>query len=275
MARFKQEILKLWDLISKPEMRILPGQLAFFLVLSVAPIATVVGAIASLFSVSVDTVIDMLQSAVPKEVSDLVIPIMSGKGIDVNIVFYMVMGFIVASNGAHSIIVASNQVFDFEDSAYIRRRIKALFLTTILIVLFFFIMIVLAFGNTILRAILDIGVLKNIQHAVFVLFLWLKWPIAFLFIFFFVKILYFMAPDQHVPSKFMNKGAIFTTFSWSLVTAIYSYYVTHFSHYDIFYGSLSGFVVLMFWIYIISYLLVIGIAINASEYQLVKSDSVK
>lgn len=275
MARLKQELLRIWDLISKPEMRILPGQLAFFLVLSVVPIVTLIGAIASLFSISVDSVIDLMQSTVPKEVNDLLIPIMSGKGIDANIIFYMITGFIVASNGAHSIIITSNKVYEIDDSDYLRRRIKALFLTIILVVLFFFIIVVLAFGNMILKMILDIGIFKHIRDLVYILFVWLKWPIAFFIIFFLVKVLYTMAPDKRVSSKYMNKGAMFTTLSWSFITAIYSYYVSHFSNYDIFYGSLSGIVVLMMWIYIISYLFVIGIALNASEYQLVKSDSVK
>ena len=60
---------------------------------------------------------------------------------------------------------------------------------------------------------------------------------------------------------------MFTTISWTISTAIFSYYVSHFSHYDIFYGSLSSVVVLMIWIYFISYILVIGISINVKEYH--------
>ena len=60
---------------------------------------------------------------------------------------------------------------------------------------------------------------------------------------------------------------MFTTLAWSLVTAFYSYYVSHFTNYDIFYGSLSGIVVLMMWIYILSYILVVGIAINTEVYK--------
>ena len=68
-------------------------------------------------------------------------------------------------------------------------------------------------------------------------------------------------------SKHTNKGAIFTTISWIVVIQIYSYWVTHFSNYDIFYGSLSNIVILMLMTYIISYILVIGIAINVKSYE--------
>ena len=72
----------------------------------------------------------------------------------------------------------------------------------------------------------------------------------------------------------MNRGAIFTTLGWILVTAIYSYYVAHFSKYDIFYGSLSNIIILMMWIYILSYILVLGIAINSNYYEMAKTDSI-
>ena len=62
-------------------------------------------------------------------------------------------------------------------------------------------------------------------------------------------------------------GAWFTTLSWVLATAIYSYYVSHFVNYDIFYGGMSSLIVMMIWIYILAYGIVIGIAINTEHYQ--------
>ena len=52
MERLKRIIKRLIDLISREEMRILPGHIAFFLVLSLVPIITLVGYIASFFHVS-------------------------------------------------------------------------------------------------------------------------------------------------------------------------------------------------------------------------------
>ena len=75
-----------------------------------------------------------------------------------------------------------------------------------------------------------------------------------------------IAPDSPIPSKNMNKGALFTTLSWLLITSIYSIYVTNFADYSLFYGSLANIVILMIWIYILSYTLVIGIAINSDDY---------
>ena len=82
-----------------------------------------------------------------------------------------------------------------------------------------------------------------------------------------VKLIYTITPDWKIMSKHTTKGAIFTTISWILVVQIYSFWVNHFSRYDLFYGSLSNIIILMLMIYIISYILVIGIAINVKSYE--------
>ena len=41
----------------------------------------------------------------------------------------------------------------------------------------------------------------------------------------------------------------------------------HFSHYDIFYGSLSNIIIMMMWIYILACSLVIGIVINVQSFK--------
>lgn len=272
MKRIKSLVQSLYQVIMKPEMRILPGNLAFFLVLSIIPIITLIGFIASYFSISIDSLINFLVLTLPKEVSDVLLPFIQGKGIDGNIIFYMITGFIVASNGAHSIILTSNILYEIPHSDFLRRRIKSFFLTILLVTLFFFVIIFLAFGNVILRFILDFGFLKFISETFYHSFVYLKWPIAFFFIFVLVKMIYTIAPDKRIPSRYVNKGAMFTTLAWSLITAVYSYYVAHFTHYDIFYGSLSGIIVLMIWIYILSYVLVVGIAINTESYKKEKAE---
>lgn len=271
--RVKNILTKLYNIIRKPEMLILPGNLAFFLVLSVFPIIILIGLIASTFSLSLDSIVAFINENLPRQISDIITTFISGKGIDFNVGFFTVTAFILASNGPHSIIVTSNTLYNFEQGSYLNRRIKALILTILLVLLFIFIIVVLAFGNIIVKAIFEIGILKNLSSFAYSMFVYLKWPIAFFIIFFSIKLLYTIAPDYNIPSRYVNKGAIFTTLGWILTTAIYSYYVTHFSKYDIFYGSLSNIIILMMYIYFLSYILVLGIAINSSSYEMLKISS--
>lgn len=267
MKYFKRYLKKIYKIIVKPEMKILPGHLAFFLVLSIIPIITLIGYVATLFNVSLDSVIDLTRDVIPKSVSDILLPFISGSGPDFHIGFSMIAGYIVASNGAHSIIVSCNTLYGIEHANYLNRRIKALFLTILLVALFVFTLVVLAFGNGILKFILSLSIFNTIGERIYYLFLLLKWPLAVIFIFIMIKLIFTIAPDSYIQSKYTTRGALFTTFAWIISTFIYSYYVIYFSNYDIFYGSLSNIIVMMMWIYILAYALVIGIAINVNTYK--------
>lgn len=263
----KRYFKKLIKIIKKSEMRILPGNIAFFMVLSIFPIITLSGIFASMFHVSLNSILSMMSDILPGQVYNLILPYVSGNGMDIHIGFSMLLGYIFASNGAHSIIVCSNTLYDIPHSNYLNRRIKALFLTIILVVLFVFTLIVLAFGNSILQFILSFDFFGSFGDKIYYLFLLLKWPTAIIFIFFMIKLIFTVSPDKTIKSSNTTKGAFFTTISWMISTFIYSYYVQHFSHYDIFYGSLANIIIMMIWVYILAYTLVVGIAINTQSYR--------
>ena len=267
MEKLKTTIRKLFEIIKNPVMRILPGQLAFYLVLSIAPMITLIGSIASLLSISIDSIVDFITEVLPLEVTEILLPFISGQGLNMNVVIFMITGFVLASNGPHSIIIASNALYKVKNKNYIYSRIKAFFMTILLVNLFFISLVVLGFGNTILSWFLEWNLFSFITKEIYWIFVLLKWPIAFIVVFYVIKVLYTMAPDKKIPSKYMNRGAFFVTSTFTLVTAIYSYYVSNFANYNLFYGGLSNIIIIMIWIYIISYILVLGIAINATYYE--------
>lgn len=267
MERIKSILLKLLDILKKDEMKILPGHLAFFLVLSVVPIITLLVFLASFFSISLDSIVEIMQKSLPKEVIDVLLPFISGKGVDIHIGLSMLTVFIVASNGAHSIIVTSNTLYNIENSSYLKRRIKAFFMTFLLVFLFIFILVVLGLGDYILGLIINLKIFKNIGKNILIVFSFIKWPLAYILILISIKIIFTVAPDKKIPSKYVNKGVQFTTLGFIVATAIFSYYISNFANYDIFYGALSNIIVLMMWIYILAYILVMGIAINAHIYN--------
>ncbi len=263
----KRYLKKLIKIVEKSEMRILPGNIAFFMVLSIFPIITLFGFFSTMFNVSLNNVLEMMNEILPGQVYSLLFPYISGSGMDLHIGFSMLLGYIFASNGAHSIIICSNTLYGIPHSNYLNRRIKALFLTIILVILFVFTLFVLAFGNSILKFILSINFLGSLGDSIYYLFLLLKWPIAIVFMFIMFKFIFTISPDITIKSSNTTKGALFTSISWLISTFIYSYYVQHFSHYDIFYGSLANIIIMMIWIYILAYTLVIGIAINTQSYR--------
>ncbi len=256
------------NIISKQEMRVLPGSIAFFLVMSIVPALLLGVLICSKVNISLASIIELLDEIIPNDVSNLLNPIVNNIKIDGLSWWYIILGLILASNGTHSIILASNTLYGIENKGYFYRRIKALIMILVVSLVFVFILFVLAFGNGILKFILELNMFRDIADSVYNIFIILKWPIAIIVIALLIKVIYTIAPDKKIPSKYVNKGVLFTTIGWVLSTALYSYYANNLANYNLIYGSLSSIVVLMIWVYVMAYILVIGIAINTNIYAL-------
>lgn len=264
MKRIKHYISRLMRIFYKKELSVLPGQIAYFLVLSMIPLVTLIAVIASKFSISMDSLTEAMQGTLPAAIAEVLLPAFTSPTFGIGI--FMIIGFIVASNGTNSIIIASNMLFKIDGAGYIRKRIKALFMLIVLLSLFFFVIVVMAFGNNLFTLLYNSLFNTAIPEFLYNIFLVIKWTIGLLVIFIMIKLLFTMAPDESIPSKNMTKGAIFTTIAWVIATAVYSVYANNYANYNIVYSSLANIVVLMIWVYILSYALVIGITINSEDY---------
>lgn len=256
----------LWEVIRLPEMLILPGNLAFFLILSLAPILTLFGMIASTLSLSTDGITNALQSVIPSAVMDILIPFFNS-GLSITNFVFITIGFYVASNGPDSLITASNILYKNESKTYIYRRVKAIFMTFWLILLFIFALIVMAFGSFILNIISSFELIGSFILNNYVIITVVKILIAFIIIFFIIKILYTMAPDEKIKSKYVNYGALFASLAIMILTGGYSFYVTNVANFNFIYGGLANIAILMMLVYFISYIIVLGIAINHNYYE--------
>lgn len=272
MKKFKKFFKQLFNIIKKPEMKVLPGQLAFFLVLSIIPTIVLIGFICSTFRVPFTNIINVINEVLPEGVGSILISFINGEGLNLTLGISVIVGFTLASNGPHSIIVTANTLYGIDHSSYIKRHIKAIILTIVLLFLVIFTLVVLAFGNDILHFILSLKIFSKISSTIYKIFILFKWPIGLFIVFFIIKLIYSIAPDSYIPSKYNTRGSIFTTVIWSIVTLGYSFYVVNFNKYNIIYGSLTNVILLMLWIYILSYILVIGMAINVNDYKNAKKD---
>ncbi|MDD2409674.1 MAG: YihY/virulence factor BrkB family protein [Bacilli bacterium] len=255
----KKFFKRVWEILGQSEIAILPGQLAFFVILSLVPIITLIGYGASFFGISIDTIINILKDNFSSGVAEMMIPIISGEVIDLKLVIMFILMFYIASNGADSIIIISNEIYNVKQSSWIKRRLKAIFLTIAIVILILFLLLVPAFGTKIIDAVDYFNIKSTLVNILEIM----QGPISWVIIFIFIKVIYAISPDKALPSSRLNIGTAFTTVGWVIATEFYSYYVDHFAHYDIFYAGLSNIAVLMLWIYLLSYIFVIGISLNS------------
>ena len=143
---FLKELIKI---IKKPEMRILPGQLAFFLVMSLIPTIALVGVIINSLNIPMDAVKLTISSSIPKDIAKMITEVLSGQGFNFNIAVFFISAFLLASNGTHSMIITSNEIYKLEPDGILKRRMKAIMMTFIMVGLFLFLFIVPVCGDTI------------------------------------------------------------------------------------------------------------------------------
>lgn len=260
--KVKEFVKNFWDVLRLPEMLVLPGQLAFFFILSVVPIFTLISYGATYLNLSINFIIEFVSHAFGSDIANLIIPAVTDTSLAKGFFITLFVGYIIASNGASSMIVTSNTIYGIKDKGFIHRRIKAFIMTIFIVILFLFILIVPLFGNKIISMLYYINMDTTFTSHIELVISILKGPFSWLIIFFFIKILYAMAPDKNIPSRATTYGALFTSFGWIISTAIYSYYINHYAHYSVFYGGLANLIILMLWVYLLAYIFTIGMALN-------------
>lgn len=90
-----------------------------------------------------------------------------------------------------------------------------------------------------------------------------SWPLVILFVLIAVALVYYLAPSSDQRWRWIAPGAIFAVLGWLVVSYAFRFYVTHFADYNKTYGSIGGVILLLFWFYLNSLVLLVGAEINA------------
>jgi membrane protein len=106
------------------------------------------------------------------------------------------------------------------------------------------------------------------------LILLLEWPLLIAVVLASLAVLYRFAPDRNPPQwRWVSPGAIIATVLWLVGSIGFSVYVSNFNSYDKTYGSLGGVVVLLTWLYLSSFVALLGAVINAQSERQTGADS--
>lgn len=273
----KRKFNMILEMISTNEFKILPGSLAYSFFLAIIPILSIIFYLLSSLNLPMNEVNNFLINTFPKAVVNFIQPVFNND-IPLNQFITLCLSIFVITNGCNSIIVASNTIFGFENASYIRRLVKSLFLAILLIVLIAFIMIVPLFGKAIINLIgLFTTFIEKHRSSIDTIYTILQIPVSMIVMFFIIKLVYIVAPDDKVKGKYVNRGALFTTISWLIVTVVFSYYINNIARYNLVYGNLANIVILLFWFYILAYIFVIGLYLNRikTEAGIEKTNKIK
>ncbi|QBQ55748.1 YhjD/YihY/BrkB family envelope integrity protein [Nitrosococcus wardiae] len=107
-----------------------------------------------------------------------------------------------------------------------------------------------------------------------VLLIWLRWPLLAVIVIIALAILYRFGSSRRAPRwEWVSIGAVVATLLWILVSALFSFYVSHFGSYNETYGSLGAVVSLMLWFWLTALTVLIGAEFNAEMEHQTKMDT--
>lgn len=252
-----------FKVLKKPEMAILPGQLAYYFLLALLPTITLLSMGASFLNLSTDVFQNFLSNAFSDSLANMILSV-DGNGLinKTSTSIIVIIGYIVACNGISSIIVTSNTIYGIKNKNYFNRFIKASVMIFIILFLMLLMLLVPMFGDLIVDMFSNSHVNPKTVNDIKLFIGVMKGPILWFILFLFIKLIYTMAPDKKINSHDINYGATFTTIAWVLITYGYSFYVNNIANYSILYGNLANLVILLLWFNFLAYSFTIGLALN-------------
>jgi len=240
------------------------AELAFYFLLSIVPIFILLSQVLGLFSISLDSVKEWMDMEQMMKVagSEMIFGMLDYSPSGVNSLFLAAMAVWGASRAQFSLMRITNYTLTDGHSTghgYLRDRIRSLKTVVITVFTIGFSLIILVYGEVILKLVFGVVAGTEIAEMAWVM---VRWPAAGALYFLMVSYNYYVLPMHRVPFSAVVPGSIFASVGLLAVTVFYTAYTSISSGYDILYGSFSNIVALMFWFYLLSWVLFLGVILN-------------
>src|SRR5699024_1386878 len=242
----------------------LAAQVSYFLLLSLFPFLLFLATLVGYFPIDEEAFMSFIESYAPDDIVEMIQTNISQllNGSNGGLLSIGVIGTLwSASNGINAITKAFNKAYAVEESrSFIVARLISMVLTVSMIGVIGVAFLLPIFGEMIGTYVFSFIGLSDTFIEV-----WntLRWVISSVVFFLVLLTLYVLAPNLKVRIRNAVYGAVFATIGWQAITIGFSYYVSNLTDYSATYGGLGAVIMLMFWFYISSIVIITGGVINA------------
>lgn len=218
-------------------------------------------------------VLRFLTNFMPAQAMDLIITVLSEVMIFSKGKLMFVIGIIVtlflSTNIMAVILKGLNRAYKVEETRnFIYTRILAFIMLVVNVLILFLCINLIIFGKVIVNLFVNY---LNMTEQVAKLLLTFRWPVAFAGLFVMALLCYYILPDLKGNEKFKIKSALWGTLFfcsfWLIGSWGFSIYVNNLKTYNMVYGTIGAFAVLMVWFYYTSILILVGAEINSQVYN--------
>lgn len=231
----------------------------------------------------IDPILIFLSTFMPEQAMELIITVLSEVMIFSQGGLMAVVGFCItlflSTNAIAVVLKGLNRAYKVEETRnFLYTRLLSLIMVFVNTMVMFLTINLIIFGKVIVNFfVTHFHMTKNIA----IMLLTLRWPVAFLALYLMAFLSYYILPDLRGNEKFKRASALpgtffFCTF-WLIGSWGFSLYVNNLGTYNMVYGTIGAFAVLMVWFYYTSILILIGGEINSQVYNKLsrKADEIK
>lgn len=178
------------------------------------------------------------------------------------------LGFILAlffaTNGIHTLMQAFNKSsLIIETRTWLKQRFIALNLTLLIAFSLILGVSVMIIGEFTINFLINELNLKEGKFWIYLIMV-SRWIIIILVYFITISLLYRYGPANSKKWKFFSAGSWLSTILAVLTSIGFTYYINNFGTYNKLYGSIGTLLVMMIWLYLNSFILLLGFELNAS-----------
>lgn len=240
---------------------------AYFLMISFVPLFMVFMALADLLGANTGALTDGLIAIVPSGLKDYVVTITQEVGRK-NYVYVPISALILLWSAAkvfHALTNGLNVISRVRETrGWFFLRFRSMMYVILFIVLVGFSLLVSIFGKpleeSIKQAIPAFGEFLRFIYSFRSLLGYFGLILLFLF-------LYKFLPNCHYTFRSQFPGALIVSTVWMFISYLLSLYYEHNTNFSTIYGSLTGIILAMIWLYFCSYFLLFGAELNRILYE--------
>ena len=168
-----------------------------------------------------------------------------------------------STKGINSLLIAFNATsLMFDNRTWLMQQVVSILLTQMVVLLISF----AVFLITITDPILEYFIFKDLifKDLVYYLLIFAKWLIVFFSFYLSIASIYYFASANKKNWKFFSTGSFIATFLGIIISIGFAFFVNNLGHHNKIYGSLGTLIVILLWIYLNSFVIILGFELNVS-----------
>lgn len=261
--RFPRAILLLWRRYRDHDVAHQAAALAYYLLFSLFPILILVSSLIGRLHLDLSGVLSTVAAILPRDVLLFIESYLSYASAHTGrsmLYFSLVFSVWFPMRSTDCLMRAVRRAYDLDAPAYpLLYRLKVLLYTVLLL---FSLTLTLILATLSREAVAVLSAVVGLPTEFSRLWGLLRFFVMGLILFAALGALYTAAQDRRISFSEVFPGALLSTLAWITLSAAYSFYVEHISHYSVVYGALSAIVVVLIWLYLTAITLILGAELN-------------